>query len=234
VASSTHAEQGYATAAFGAIALALAVVATALLAFSNNQLRIARVALRHAERDALLDGALVLAADAVMRESQTARLSWGLDVDGLPVTLLAEPEGFKVSAARPEALGKEAIEALAGPAPLRAAAASEDLSAARQALAARSDSAAWRACAQSFLSPVSDAEKASLAPPTIPAGGEINWRVGEVWRIAAFAKGRSADAIVRFTGDPERPMAVLDLQRGAAEAPDATYCHRLVAAGSEN
>ena len=229
MASSTHAEQGYATAAFGAIALALAVVATSLLAFSNNQLRISRMALRQAERDALLDGALVLAADAVMRESQTARLSWGLDVDGTPVKLLAEPEGFKVSAAQPELLGKEALAALTGPTPLAAPPAAEGLSAARRALVNRSRSESWRTCAQSFLSPLSDARTATAPAPTIPAGGEVNWRVGEVWRIAAFVKGRSADAIVRFTGDPAAPMAVLDVQRGSAAAPDVAYCHQLIA-----
>ena len=168
-----------------------------------------------------------------MRETQTTRLSWGRELDGKAVTLLAEPEGIKVSAAHPEALGEKALAALTGGTPLEVAGSADGLSATRRALVARSDSMAWRSCAQSFLSPLSDARQATLLAPDTPVGDGQNWRVGEVWRIAAFTKGRSADAIVRFTGDPEAPMAILDIQRGAAQAPDAVYCLGLALEGSE-
>lgn len=229
--SSTNAEQGYATAAFGAIALALAVIATALLAFSNQQLRIARVALRHAQQDALLDGALVLAADTVMREPQPVRLSWAADVDGTSVQLLAEPEAFKASASHPEFLEKGRLEALSGTVPLQSKAETASLSAARRGLVSQSPGKAWRTCAQSYLSPLSEGRTAVYSEPASPARTAVEWRVGEVWRLAAFIKGRSADAIVRFTGDPETPMAVLDIQRGAAEPPDLAWCHGLMTAG---
>lgn len=228
MAFSMRDENGYATAAFGAIALALAVIATALLAFANFQLRTARIGLRHTQQDALLDGALVLAAKTVMQDSRAAPLVWSREIDGGAVTLLAEPEALKASAQDPDALGSAALAALTDGRPLAPYQPTSDLGSDRRALVGRSESPTWRSCAQSFLSPLSASRTVTLTRPSRPVERGLSWRVGEIWRLAAFVDGRGADAVVRFTGDPAAPIAILDMWRGPVTAPEVTRCHDLL------
>jgi hypothetical protein len=232
VAFSTRDENGYATAAFGAIALSLAVIAAALLAFANFQLRTARIGLRQAQQDAVLDGALVLAAKSVMQESRTAPLAWSGELDGTAVTFLAEPEALKASAQHPEVLGAAALARLTSEEALSAPVPPSALGSDRRALVNRAKSQQWRSCAQSFLSPLSASEAMILTRPSAPMEDSLSWRVGEVWRLAAYAEGRGADAIVRFTGDPGAPFAVLDMWRGSFANPDSNRCYDLVQGGA--
>ena len=62
--------------------------------------------------------------------------------------------------------------------------------------------------------------------------GEVSWRIGEVWRlqISGAGDGWADDRIVRFTGDPTHPAAVVErrLARGSGKAG---VCDRLFAAG---
>ena len=226
MACSTAGEEGYATAAFGVVALCFALIATAVMALAGSQLQSAKRRLDHAVRDAQLEGGLVLAADAVMRDARTVPFNWSREIDGAHMTFVAEPESLKADAANPDSLGSTLLEALAGK-PAVASAPAEDapLRQRRQALLDRSTRSDWRLCAQSFLSPLSASTAATPTPSASPNGDTVNWRVGEVWRLVAFAEGRGADAIVRFTGDPDNPMAILDLRTAAMAKPDPARCY---------
>jgi hypothetical protein len=224
--------EGYATAAFMIIAFGIAGIAATLVVFANAELRAARLSMNRVEERARLEGNLVLAADTVMRESQLAPLFWSRDVDGHKVVFLAEPEAGKASATDPAVLGSEPVTALAADAPLTAEPSRPLLSlrSRRDALVGRSSNETWRQCAPSYLSPLSSATTISVAPTTAPTGGAINWRVGEVWRLVAYSQGRAADALVRFTGDPDKPMAILDMQIATTREPDPKVCADRVAA----
>jgi len=230
VACSSAHEEGYATAAFGVVALCFAMIATAVMALAGSQLQSAKRRLDYAVRDARLEGGLVLAANAIMRDARSVPFSWTQEVDGAAMIIIAEPEGLKAAAANPNGLGPALLEALAGQsalAPAPAPGSGAPLRQQRQALLDRSARADWRLCAQSFLSPLSASAAATPTPSESPSGDTVNWRVGEVWRVVAFMEGRGADALVRFTGDPDSPMAILDLRTAAMAKPDPARCHQL-------
>jgi hypothetical protein len=228
VASWKPPENGYATAAFGAVALGLAIIAATLLAFANTELRAARKGERAAIEGARLEGGLVIAADVVMREARSGPLAWSADVDGRTIRFLAEPEAGKIGGRHIDGLDPKLLQRLAadlktGPGGLQGS----DLHASRNALYRASDSPNWKRCAASYVSPLSDAREAAITAPAAPAGGAINWRVGEVWRLVAYEEGKAADALVRFTGDPAAPMAILDLRVASMNDLDAAACYQL-------
>ncbi|WGM40014.1 hypothetical protein [Caulobacter sp. NIBR1757] len=221
------AEDGYATAAFGTLAFALATIAAVLLALAHSEYRHATRAAARAEEAARLEGGLVLAADTVMREEQTFSLSWTAELDGRRAVFLAEPEGLKAAADNAETIAPELVAELAGrggvgPTP----GGDSSLGARRRLFVNRSDSPLWRHCAPTFFSSLSASPELSARPPVPPVGGAINWRPGEIWRLVVYTEGRGADAIVRFTGDPAQPMAILDTRIEAMNAPDPTRCYQ--------
>jgi hypothetical protein len=220
-------DAGYATAAFGVMALGMSLIAAAVMAQAMGELRAARLALAETRRDAVLDSALTVAADAVMREADNTPLSWSAWMDGHTVQLRAEPEGGKLYIAATTPQARALVADLAGGKafdPL-AVETTVGLAQARLRLTALADSPAWKACAASLFSPLSRADRLAMAAPRAPAGEATNWRGGEVWRLVAVdAFGRGADALVRFTGDPAAPMAMLDRRTGAMTPPDLTGC----------
>lgn len=222
-----RADAGYATAAFGIMALGMSLVAAAVMVHAIGELRAARRTLAETRRDAVLDSALTLAADAVMREPETVPLSWSIFIDGQTVKLSAEPEGGKlyVAAATPQAQALILDLAAGKPVDVGAVESAPGLAQARIRLVRLADSPAWKRCAASLFSPLSRVEQLALVEPRKPAGDAVNWRVGEVWRLVAVdASGRGADTLVRFTGRPADPVALLDRRAGPMEPPDLTEC----------
>jgi hypothetical protein len=205
-------EAGFATAAAVLITLALSVVAAALMGLAVAELKRARSDLVRLKLQAALDGAQRAAVLPVLQNGKAARLAWRLQTPAGEAQMLAEPEAAKLGlaaaaqdsavisrlGAEDAAAVKERLEALAA-APSR-----------RVAIADLDDAPRWRACAGSVLSRYGRASAASLPAAAPPASRDFAWRLGEVWRMRATAGGWSDDRLVRFTGDPRAPVAVID------------------------
>lgn len=220
-------DAGYATAAFSVMALGLSMIAAAVMVRASVELRAARTELADFRRDAVLDSGLTLAADAVMREPDKAPLSWTLTVEGEPLRVAAEPEGGKLHVAAANAEAEALIAALTEGKPVTPGTVDTagDLAQARARLAHLSETPAWRSCAASLFSPLSRGDHLAMTAPRAPVGEAVNWRAGEVWRVVVVdSAGRGADSLVRFTGRPEEPIALLDRRTGRMDVPDMARC----------
>lgn len=204
---------GFATAAAMTWCMALSLIAAVALAAATNDLRSARRGLAQARVEAQLESAQVFAAVAVMGDPGAGRLAWSLPIDGLSISVLAEPEADKLGwAAASE--NPDAISSLAPSAPRQAAAALARLAATPETAAGRvtaiDPSPRWRACAASVLSP-HGVGAGTLAAPRAPIAGRGGGRLGQVWRIrTSQPQGWTETRYVRFTGERGQPWAILE------------------------
>ena len=209
-------EGGFATPAAAMIALALAIPAAALTASSLEALRLARTDYAARAADYRLAGAQQEAVLTLLRTRQDARLRWSADIVGGPVTVIAEPEAQKLSLADASALDDANLRTLdVSDAPgLRASiAAIGGRGASDFEVEAAAPSVLWRMCGRSLISPYGEAHDRGGTRATTPiaAVGAIQWRVGQTWRVGATdAAGWNDDRIIRFTGEPGHPAAVVE------------------------
>lgn len=204
---------GFATAAAMTWCMALSLVAAVALSAATDDLRTARRGLAQTRVEAQLEIAQLLAAVAVMNDPGPGRLAWVLPVDGLNVSVLAEPEAEKRgwAAASGDA---EALAQLDPAAPDKASQALAALAATPEAaagqVAALDPSPRWRACAASVLSPHGQGD-GSLTPARAPNASRIVGRLGQVWRIrTSRADGWTETRYLRFTGEAGHPWAILE------------------------
>lgn len=194
-------------------ALALALVATAMMARSVMLLRLARADLSRSQAEHVLDGAHLLAAATVIRAGEGGPYRWALPTDLGFAEALAESEVDKLSPADAAGLSDDVFLAMgvAGPQALKARLAAAPTSGIAD-VAAMDAAPLWRACAPSLISGLGRAAAAPLAIPVEPRlrPETPDWRVGEAWRVRiTTAAGWRDDRIVRFTGDARRPVAVV-------------------------
>ena len=207
------ADQGFATPAAVAISLALAVVVTAVMALSTTALKAARADLSRTQAQYVLAGARMRAAAVLMQSSNQDRVRWDLEGEGGAVEVVAEPEARKLSllaAAKAETKSAEALSA-ADPQHVQrrlAVLAASDLQVEGE-IALADNSAIWRQCARSLISPygyLTAPQRLAVGPPK---PGPINWRLGQLWRLRVTdSAGWTEDTVVRFTGAPSHPIAV--------------------------
>lgn len=210
----TDSDAGFATPAATMVSLALAMIASAVTASSIAELGSARADLERARQDLALDASQQAASFALLTARQDERLRWTTAGPSGPVSVLAEPEDPKTSLAGAAAHGGEPFIRLGVADPgalqnrLRALASSP---AAEFQLEEADSATLWRACARSAISPYGKAETFVPTKAAAPVTGAISWRVGETWRLRVVNQGGWADdRIVRFTGDPNHPVAVVE------------------------
>lgn len=207
-------DAGYATAAAMAVSLAIGLIATAVAGRSIAELRLARAELRRTEADYALAGAQALAAAAIVSSGQTPPFRWRLDTGDAQVSALAEPEGSKLSLAAAAhlddaVLGRFGVRDPAGLRRKLKAASNQPLEGDIGLLDA---AALWRRCASTFISPFGSASGPMVPSYRSPDAGEhpASWRIAEIWRVSVSRPdGWRDDRIVRLTGDPGRPAAVI-------------------------
>jgi hypothetical protein len=229
-------EAGYATPSALILALALALIATAMMQRSTALLRQSRADLERTQMAYMLDGAQLAAAAAVVRSGAGGPYRWALATDAGWVEAVAEPEGDKVSLAAAATLadrvfrdlGVSDIDALR--ARLAAAANSDPL----LDVSRLDDATLWRVCAPSLIS--SFGAQTTIQPGAIeaPHMGDLTpaWRVGEVWRMqVTTTAGWRDERIVRFTGDARHPAAVV-LRRLSRGNGGQGQCDAILAAAA--
>lgn len=195
------------------MALALSLVAVALVLRSTAMLRLAQRDLRQTQLEYALSGAQLAAATAVELQTSPGPYAWSFNVGSEAVFARAEPEGVKASLGGAAAadvaffqrLGVNDVGALRFRLKQAAQLKSPDVSGLDPAHL-------WRACAARFVSlyggdHLPETENVASAPgaPNRPTP-----RANEIWRVEVTSvDGWTDDRIVRLTGQPDRPAAVI-------------------------
>ena len=209
---------GFATASAMLICASLAAVTAGVMGLTVAELRRSRAALAQTQDEYALAGAQTLAAAALMQTNETRRFQWSLDAGQGQIEVIAEPEAQKASYRAAAAWDEQTLARLGvrDAASLRQSLSRLDgAPPARQWLGRLDSAPLWRACAQSVISPFGRGEALGLQAAKAPAATGDNGRVGEIWRIrAAKADGWADDRLIRFTGDPDRPVAAIQQQFG--------------------
>ncbi|ATQ43424.1 hypothetical protein [Caulobacter mirabilis] len=212
-------EGGYATAAAAMIALALSLVVVAVLAAALQELRFSRQAFDRSRAEFALDGAQTLAAQTITRSVARDRYRWTVPSAQGEIEVLAEAEAAKLPVAEAtrqrgvlEAFGATQPEILRGRLAAWAAAHGDAAD-----LRGLDPAPAWRNCAASMISSYGAGAELRLVAAQAPEGGRLDLRAAQVWRLrASERRGWVEERIVRFTGDPQNPAAVVErsLYRG--------------------
>ena len=190
---------GYASVAAVAVSLSLAVVVAALMSRSVVALRSARADFARAQAELQLAGEQRRAALAMISNA------------GTPSG--AQLETTKISLATAAELDTETLSRFGVRDPGRLSAWLREASAAPTSpadLVAADEARTWKACAPVAISAFGQAR--ALTPPG--GGGSSSSgatsRLGQVWRLTAHASnGWTDERIVRFTGESQRPAAVI-------------------------
>jgi hypothetical protein len=228
---------GYATAAAVVVCMAVALSAAAAMGSSVAELRLARGDLRRIQAQYGLGGASMQALAALGRAPETTRLRWTMATDAGPVAVLAEPETAKLPLAAAAALEDGDLRGLGASNPATLRARLEALVTARHGsmaeIAGGDAGLGWRRCAASAVSRLGQASRLAVTPAVAPAatpeGGSGSFHAGEVWRVRVTLDGWTEDRILRLTGDPYQPAAVIErrFHRSEGETP----CDALTAKG---
>ena len=207
-------DDGYATPAALVLSLALALVASALVARSVQVLTLARGELQRTRQALALDGAHLQAAAEVVRDGRGGPFRWHVPTDLGEMEALAEAESDKLDLTAAAALDDGVFTAFGVRDPevlkARLRAASED--AALATVAELDPAPLWRECGPRLASPFGQAEALAAPDRLQPTPGvrPPAWHVGDVWRVRiATSAGWRDDRIVRFTGDARRPAAIV-------------------------
>lgn len=207
-------QDGYATPAALVVGLTIALLATGLLARSASDLRSARYDFQRLRMEQALEGAHLVAASAIISSRREGPYRWTETTDLGRVEIVAEPEKSKLGADKAAQLPDSALSQLGV----------NDLAALRERLTSAADqqghvmisdldaATSWRFCAPSVISIFGQADALTYVPPTEPGAGPLpsSWHIGEAWLVSvATPDGWRDNRIVRFTGDAQRPTAIV-------------------------
>jgi hypothetical protein len=218
-------EAGYTTAAFAALAFVMALIAAGAVLLARQDLRAAASDLRQDQERLELEGIATAAAARLLAEPGSPTLRWTEPSSAGPVVVFVEAEALKIAPAelvRPANLrlvqavaGPESAEEVAHGTPLLAPGPDGVLH--REQVAALSSAVRWRECAASISSIYSRLTALALPTPRLPSGKSDNLRPGELWRVSVnAADGAWIDRVVRMTGKPAEPIAVVEDAFGRA------------------
>ena len=189
---------GYASVAAVAVSLSLAVVAVALMNRSVVSLRRARTDFARAQAEFELAGVQRRAALAMITDS------------GSPSG--AELETAKISLATAADLDADTLSRFGVKDPGRLSAWLREASASPTSpadLVAADRARIWKACAPTAISAFGQSTVLAAPGSDRPSALGANARLGQVWRLTARTSGWTDERIVRFTGEPQRPAAVI-------------------------
>lgn len=217
--SSKNNDAGFFTPMFGGMAIAIALVALAYTQIVRSQELASRGEWDRLRQDYAAAGVMNLAAWTVMHQVGTPTVSWDEATNVGPMRVTVEPEMRKLALS--EISGTRAFERLKRIMPgsdamdvvrkMQALSSAGGRPPTRDALRQVSDLPAWRDCGLTVVSPYSRLTDNALAPVSRRLDGKPSLRAGEVWRISVVRDKRVLlDWVVRFTGDPKAPIAVID------------------------
>jgi hypothetical protein len=207
-------DAGYATVSAVVLSLALALMVSAMTARNLQLLALAHADLEHSRQQAILDGAHFEAAAEIVRSRVAGPYHWRFNSgDGL-MDVVAEPEADKLSLQAAAALPDSTLSGLGvlDPADFKARLAAAAADPASANVGDLDAAASWRACGASVVSPLGQQQSFAFMARQTPGDGPnpASWHIGEAWRVhIATLDGWSDDRIVRFTGDAQRPAAVV-------------------------
>ena len=207
-------DAGYATVSAVVFSLALALIVSAMTARSLQLLTLARADLDRSHEQAALDGAQFEAAAEIVRSRIAGPYHWRFNGgDGL-MDVVAEPEADKLTLRAASTLPDSALLGLGiiDIVDFRARVTSAAASPANLNIGDLDPAPSWRACGASVVSPLGQQQSFAFMPRQTPGDGPnpASWHIGEAWRVhIATLDGWSDDRIVRFTGDAQRPAAVV-------------------------
>jgi hypothetical protein len=187
---------------------------TAVMVRSGAELSRARADLERTKAEYALDGAAATAEIALLQSRPAERYAWTLSNSLGTFQILAEAEAPKLGLKVANALDESLVSSLgvtdrAGLQSRLAALA--DRRAPGPEIAGADLAAGWKACGRSLVSPWGLQSAAHLARSVEPDLAGDSPRLGEVWRIRSIsARGFTDDRIVRLTGDPAHPAAVVE------------------------
>jgi hypothetical protein len=195
------------------LSLSLAVICSAVVARSLAALRLSHADFQRGEQELGLDGAHLAAAVVIIRHGEPGAFRWGVTTDQGYAEVIAEPEINKLGLLAAAALDDDVFDALGVVDPSALKARLYTAASAPPSWLGGLDSAPlWKQCSDSLLSAygVSDrpAPLAYVSPERV--ADKPGWHIGETWRIRITTDtGWRDDRIVRFTGDPEHPEAIV-------------------------
>lgn len=214
-------DAGFMTPTFGAIALALALIAVASLRLTQSEEVASRRDLERLQELYRADGVATAAAWRILHMEGVSAAGWNETTDREGMTVWVEPEARKLSLAEIGGARSQArLSSMLGAAEAArlTGALGDGEAPSRAVLREASDEPIWRRCGLSLVSGHSHLIDTGLEAASA-AEGEFAPRAGEVWRIVVSAKSRlMVDRLVRFTGNMARPVVVLDELRGGPPA----------------
>jgi hypothetical protein len=228
-----RADAGFTTAAFAGLTFALALVAAGGVMLAGQDLRSAERDLRADQERLELDGIATSAAVKLLGEEGAPTLRWSQPSAFGAVAVTVEAEALKINPAelsRPANV--ELVAAMMGrPAAEEVARAAATLKPApdgvlhREQVVQMNTQARWRDCALTLASPYSRLTAFVLPAPTSPTGQAREAHAGELWRITVGAPdGSWLDQVVRMTGKPSDPIAVVDESSGRLPGNGRATC----------
>lgn len=223
-------DDGFMTPAFGGVAIALALVAFASARLAQTEEIASRRGWEKTQELYRAEGVATIAAWRVLHMDGAPTLAWTEPTDLRPMAVWAEPEHRKLGLAEIGGQqGRSRLSALLGAQEaerLVSSLGTWSQPPSRLTLRSASPSPAWRACGLTLVSTQSRLTNNALSPVQTPVTAALDLRAGEVWRIAISSEGRLVlDRLVRFTGDAQRPVAVLDQLRDGP-SPDPSCMTR--------
>jgi hypothetical protein len=160
-----------------------------------------------------LDGYQDQAGLMILMTPSSKRLGWTISSANGVGRILAEPEGVKLGLAAALDLDSAGLERLgvedAAQLKSKLQLLSQDQALGR-ALDEADASRTWRECARSMISPFGAAKVLPKLTYDPPSPGGVASHAGEVWRVRVTANGWADDRIVRLTGDPLHPAAIVE------------------------
>lgn len=205
---------GFATPAALVLSLCCALICAAFVARGVMNLRLSQAQLIRNQQALALDGAALWAETTIIRNGDSGPFRWSLTLEGVETEILAEPEAHKVGMAAAANLPNAIFMALGvnDIAALRDRLSGSVLPVDGPGVAGLDVAPNWAGCAPSAVSAFGKLEHLAYRPPSAPDAvvDPPAWRIGEVWRLRiTTSAGWRDDRIVRFTGDPQHPAAVV-------------------------
>jgi hypothetical protein len=177
-------------------------------------LHLSAVELARTQQEFALDGVALSAETAIIRNAGSGPFQWVLTTAGGETEVLAEPEVDKTSLAAAASLSDTVLAAFGVQdlSALRARLATLTAPGAAPNVATLDPAALWVACGPSAFSSYGQLDRVAFTPRTAPTevAAQPAWHIGEAWRLRiTTSAGWRDDRIVRFTGNPQHPAAVV-------------------------
>lgn len=223
---------GYATVAAVCFSLALGLMATALVQQAAAEYNFARSDLVRSQSEYALAAAQQSAALTVLTSAGAGPFHWRLQDGFRGSDVIAEPERLKLALASAATVDEGQFERLgvkdARALKVRLVQLATFRKVSGDQIEALDSAQVWRSCARSLISSDGASDRLPLRQAVEPEPGAQTFHVGELWRmVVRLPNGWSDERLVRFTGNPSRPMATVERRLGRRRA-QSTRCDLLL------